>query len=224
MYVASPCFFVGEESVEEREREAPSESVNRPSRRRVARRKTKTDAFAHLVFRKKHFSQTVCSFQSTQTRDRMPTGSALLRAGTLRKNRAARSVPYPRLGGGYAAIGAAFRFGRAKGGARETPARAESSRAAGSAKRRDTYLEALGQGVVTGKVGLEPRLGLDVRAGGVLGRLARTAAAAAAMWKGDEMSASSESERSSAARRPIARSARAIAREAPSSKKKPKRA
>jgi sulfite reductase beta subunit-like hemoprotein len=48
-------------------------------------------------------------------------------------------------------------------------------------KRRDTYLEALGQGVVAGEVGLEPHLGLDVRAGGVLGRLARAAAAAAAM-------------------------------------------
>lgn len=104
-----------------------------------------------------------------------------------------RSVPYPRLGGGYAAIDIAIRLGRAGGGARETP-RAPGAAAVDSVGRRDTYLEALGQGVVAGEVGLEPHLGLDVRAGGVLGRLARAAAAAAAMEEGggDVSVASSE--------------------------------
>jgi len=37
--------------------------------------------------------------------------------------------------------------------------------------------------VVAGEVGLEPLLGLDVRAGGVLRRLAGTAAAAAVMMR-----------------------------------------
>ena len=102
-------------------------------------------------------------------------------------------MPYPRLGGGYAAIDIAIRLGRAGGGARETP-RAPGAAAVDSVGRRDTYLEALGQGVVAGEVGLEPHLGLDVRAGGVLGRLARAAAAAAAMEEGggDVSVASSE--------------------------------
>lgn len=44
-----------------------------------------------------------------------------------------------------------------------------------------TYLESLGQGVVTGKVGLEPPLGRDGVAKGILRRLASAAAAATVM-------------------------------------------
>jgi len=131
-------------------------------------------------------------------------------------------VPYPRLGGGYAAIDIAIRLGRAEGGARETP-RAPGAAAVDSVGRRDTYLEALGQGVVAGEVGLEPHLGLDVRAGGVLGRLARAAAAAAAMEEGGGDVSVASSEGFVDAARPN-RAIGARDREGPPSWKKSKRA
>ena len=101
--------------------------------------------------------------------------------------------------------------------------RAQSRRAADWMKRRDTYLEALGQGVVTGEVGLEPSLGLDVRASGVLGRLARTAAAAAAIWK----EVNCQRRNRASVRRPRgvpSRDGRARSRDRPHRPKKPKRA
>jgi len=146
------------------------------------------------------------------------------RARTLRfgETPSDRSVPYPRLGGGYAAIDIAIRLGRAGGGARETP-RAPGAAAVDSVGRRDTYLEALGQGVVAGEVGLEPHLGLDVRAGGVLGRLARAAAAAAAMEEGGGDVSVASSEGFVDAARPN-RAIGARDREGPPSWKKSKRA
>ena len=179
MYVASPCSV---KRASRRERERGAERVSQsPVETPRSAAKTKTDAFAHRVSRKKTFLAD-CSLVRVDANTRSDANwqRAQPRRNVAKKpGRPIGALSAPRRGVRRDRRRVSVRT-RERGDTRD-PARAESSRAAGSVKRRDTYLEALGQGVVAGEVGLEPHLGLDVRAGSVLGRLARAAAAAAAM-------------------------------------------